>query len=80
MKESARLVLEENQLLREAEAEARQRLERTQVDVHLNIVTCTQPNQRQRLRREWRWLRKSLLLIGLKIQDFLSQTKGSKKR
>ena len=31
LKESARLVLEENQLLREAEAEARQRLERSQV-------------------------------------------------
>ena len=35
LKESARLVLEENQLLREAEAEARQRLERTQVVVNL---------------------------------------------
>ena len=83
LKESARLVLEENQLLREAEAEARQRLERSQVGFLFlieNCQSCRTGNQRWKLRRSLSWLRRSLLLIGFKIQDSRSQTKGSKKR
>lgn len=74
MKESARLVLEENQLVREAEAEARHRLERIQVEARQRVDSAEEELASHRLENT------RLTAANQRLQEEISVQKEEEQR